>query len=221
MVRRARRAARRTSPGARSVGVVFRVSRMVMRPPLASTKRARQRGDAGEMLQEVQRRPFGRSSARAPARHLGDLRRRARIPRRRWRRSFERGSPGRAGGTLPAQRPARRACRRTSPETRRAPRARRAPRRVGRDVAGTDVFLERATNEIPIERRLERRRGRRRPHAVVPCGPPARRAGPRGLERLGRLGDGRRAKAPDALTSDHTASSRSRLRCRRLDGRAR
>ena len=44
---------------ARSVGVVLRVSRMVMRPPAASTNCARARRDARQALQEIQRRALG------------------------------------------------------------------------------------------------------------------------------------------------------------------
>ena len=67
---------------ARSVGVVLRVSRTVMRPPAASTNCARPRGDARQPLEEVQRRALGRQQR---ARGAGDHRR-SRRPARSGRR---------------------------------------------------------------------------------------------------------------------------------------
>ena len=57
---------------ARSVGVVLRVSRIVMRPPAASTKRLRERRDARQPLEEVQRRPLGRQHRPCVAPHFRD-----------------------------------------------------------------------------------------------------------------------------------------------------
>ena len=52
---------------ARSVGVVLRVSRTVMRAAGGVDEPPRQRRDAGQPLQEVERRPLGGQHRRAPA----------------------------------------------------------------------------------------------------------------------------------------------------------
>ena len=91
---------------ARSVGVVFRVSRIVIRPPDASTKRRVMRGHARQPLQEVERDPLGREQrARGPS-HLADdcprLARRALVdPRRQHGRRIDE-REGRGGDRHPS-----------------------------------------------------------------------------------------------------------------------
>ena len=80
--------ARRTSPGRAGPGVVLRVSRTT--PPVparASAHRAGQRGDAGEVAQQVERRALGGEQQPGRRRHAGDVGRRRRPGRRRRRGS--------------------------------------------------------------------------------------------------------------------------------------
>ena len=138
---------------ARSVGVVLRVSRIVIRAAGGVDEPARQRRDPGQPLQKIERRPFGGQHRAPPCPRPPRRRRPARSDRRRRVLSVNAAPRDRAAGT---PRPRRRGRRCTQSDLARItprPRSVGVDRRLGRDVAPAEVLGERAADDLAVERR--------------------------------------------------------------------
>ena len=131
-----------------------------MRPPAASTNRRAQRRDAGQPLQKVERGPLADQQRARRAADLGDLRRRAaqRSPSR-----LARDAPH-AGLELPERlerdvEPGEHA---VGFHQEHAARASAPARTVASVVTSPPphVFVERAADDVAVERRVERLHGR-------------------------------------------------------------